>query len=98
MQGGAKVGMESMFSSMRVTTVLTGLIFSDVVVHGNNIQGGSFGQAGQILNDQGKVQGEGVAMVNVDFGGGMSASLQGDLYGGKGIFGAGGQASVRMTW
>jgi hypothetical protein len=97
-QGGAKIGAESLFNSMRVTTVLTGLIFSDVIVHGNNIQGGSFGQDATILSDEGKVQGEGIAMVNVDFGGGMSASVQGDVYGSKGIFGAGGKATIRMTW
>jgi hypothetical protein len=97
-QGGAKVGMDSLFSNVRMTTVLTGLLFSDVVVHGNNIQGGSFGQDAAILNDQGRVQGEGIAMVNLDFGGGMSASVEGDIYGARGIFGAGGKATLRMQW
>jgi hypothetical protein len=31
-------------------------------------------------------------------GGGMSASVQGDIDGSKGIFGAGGKATVRMEW
>jgi len=36
--------MDFFFNNVHVTTVLTGLLFNDVVVHGNNIQGGSFGQ------------------------------------------------------
>jgi hypothetical protein len=40
---GAKVRGDSAVSGVRLATVLTGLIFSDVIVHGNNIQGGSFG-------------------------------------------------------
>ena len=97
-QGGAKVGWGSAISGVRVTTVLTGLIFSDVIVHGNNIQGGSFGPEAAILSDQGKVQGEGIAMVNLDFGRGLSASVEGDIYGTNGVFGAGGKATVRMQW
>ena len=97
-EGGARVGMDSLFNNVRVTTVLTGLLFNDVVVHGNNIQGGSFGQDAAILSDQGRIQGEGIAMVNADFGGGVSASLEGDIYGARGIFGAGGKATLRMQW
>jgi hypothetical protein len=81
-----------------MTTLLTGLIFDDVVVHGNNIQAGSFGPSGNILSDQGKVQGEAIASVNFDFGRGLSASIQGDVYGGQGVFGAGGKATIRMQW
>jgi Autotransporter beta-domain len=98
LQGGAKLGMDSLFNNVRVTTTLTGLLFNDVIVHGNNIQGGSFGQDAGILNDQGRMQGEGIAMVNLDFGRGLSASVEGDIYGGQGIFGAGGKATVRMQW
>ena len=98
LQGGAKVGRDSVFNNVLVTTVITGLLFNDVVVHGNNIQGGSFGQDAAILSDQGRIQGEGVAMVNLGFGGGVSASVEGDIYGARGIFGAGGKATVRMQW
>ena len=97
-QGGAKVGMDSSLNNIHVTTVLTGLLFNDVVVHGSNIQGGSFGQDAAILNDQGRIQGEGIAMVNLDFGGGVSASAEGDIYGARGIFGVGGKATLRMQW
>jgi Autotransporter beta-domain len=97
-QGGAKLGLDSTFGDPRLTTVLTGLVFDDVVVHGNNIQAGSFGPSGNILSDQGKVQGEAIASINFDLGRGLSASVQGDVYGGQGVFGAGGKATIRMQW
>jgi hypothetical protein len=98
-QGGAKVGIDWLFNNVHVTPVLTGLVFSDVIVHGNNIEGGTtFGQEGAILSDQGRVQGEGIAMINLDFGHGLSGSVEGDVYGARGIFGAGGKATVRMVW
>ncbi len=98
LQGGAKLGLDSTLADTRLTTVLTGLIFDDVAVHGNNIQAGSFGPSGNILSDQGKVQGEAIASINFDLGRGLSASVQGDVYGGQGVFGAGGKATIRMQW
>ena len=68
LQGGAKLGLDSTLADTRLTTVLTGLIFDDVAVHGNNIQAGSFGPSGNILSDQGKVQGEAIASINFDLG------------------------------
>jgi hypothetical protein len=44
------------------------------------------------------VQGQAIASINMDFGHGLSASVQGDVYGARGIFGAGGQATLRMQW
>ena len=97
-QGGARIGMDSVFGTTHVSTVLTGQLFNDVIVHGNNLQGGTFGQSGDILSDQGKLQGEAIASINMDFGHGLSASVQGDVYGARSIFGAGGQATLRMQW
>ncbi len=98
LQGGASLGTTSYFGETRVSPSLTGLLFDDVVVSGNNIQGGTFGTNGNILNDQGRLQAEGIAAISVDFGHGLSGVLQGDVYGGQGIFGAGGKASLRMMW
>lgn len=98
LQGGASLGTDSFIGETRVSPSLTGLLFDDVVVTGNNVQGGNFGTNGNILSDQGRLQAEGIAAVSVDFGHGLSAVLQGDLYGGQGIFGAGGKASLRMQW
>ena len=97
-QGGARVGMDSVVGANHVTTVLTGLVFDNVIVHGYNIQGQGFGTSGAILSDQGKVQAEAIASINVDFGGGLSGSVQGYAYGGRDIFGAGGQATLRKQW
>lgn len=97
-QGGARVGIDSVVGAAHVTTVVTGLLFDDTIVHGNNIQGGTFGQSGDILSDQGKVQAEAIASINFDFGHGVSASVQGDIYGSRDIFGAGGQVTLRMQW
>jgi hypothetical protein len=97
-QGGVKVGMDSFVGGKHLTTVLTGLLFDDVTVHGNNIQGGSFGQNGNILSDQGKVQGEAIALLSLDLGHGVSASIEGDVYGARDIIGAGGKATLRMQW
>ena len=98
LQGGASVGTNAFFGESRVSPSLTGLLFDDVVNTGNNIQGGQFGANGNILNDRGRLQGEGIAAVSVDFGHGLSALVEGDVYGGQGIFGAGGKASLRMQW
>jgi Autotransporter beta-domain len=97
-QGGAKLGFDSSVNSNHLTTVLTGLLFDDVVVHGNNIQGGSFGQNGNILSDQGRVQAELIALLSLDLGHGVSASVEGDVYGARDIIGAGGKATIRMQW
>jgi hypothetical protein len=98
LQGGSRIGMDSVFGATHVSATLTGQLFNDVIVHGNNIQGGTFGQSGDILSDQGKLQGQAIASINVDFGHGLSGSVQGDVYGARGIFGAGGQATLRMQW
>jgi hypothetical protein len=45
--------MDSFFNNVHVTTVLTGLLFNDVVVHGNNIQGGSFGRRYEVFGEHG---------------------------------------------
>ena len=81
-----------------MTSALTGLLFDDVIVHGYNLEGRAFGESGNILSDQGKLQGEAVASINVDFGHGLSASVQGYVYGARDIIGAGGQATLRMQW
>jgi hypothetical protein len=98
LQGGARIGIDSVFGGTHVSTTLTGQLFNDVIVHGNNIQGGTFGQSGDILSDQGKLQGQAIASINMDFGHGLSASVQGDVYGARGVFGAGGQATLRKQW
>jgi hypothetical protein len=98
LQAGARTGIDSLLAAYHVTTVLTGLVFDNVIVHGYNIEGQGFGQSGNILIDQGKLQGEVIASINVDLGRGLSASVQGYVYGARDIVGAGGQATLRVQW
>jgi hypothetical protein len=103
LQAGARLGFTGTFFNGfalpdRLTTSVTALIFDDVTVHGNFIQGGVFGTNGNILNDQGKVQGEGIFALNYDLGGGYSTYVQADVRGGDGIFGVGGKGGVRVRW
>ncbi len=98
LQGGSRFGIDGVLGDTKVTTTLTGLVYDDVVVSGNFIQGGVFGTSGNILNDQGKLRGEGVLAVKFDFGGGKSAFLQADVRGGDGLFGAGGKGGFRVEW
>jgi len=97
LQGGLRVGFNGLFNP-RLTTTITGLIFDDVVVHGNFIQGGVFGASGNILNSEGKVQGEGIFALNYDLGNNTSTYVQADVRGGDGIFGVGGKGGIRVRW
>ena len=97
-QGGARIGTSFQYGSMVITPVLTGLVYDDVVVQGGIIETGGFQPSSVVLNDQGKVRGEGILAINADFGGGWSSSIQGDVRGGQGLFGAGGKATIRYRW
>jgi len=94
-QGGARLGIESFWNSVHVTTTITGLAYSDVKIVGGPIASGSFN--GTILpSDQGKVRGEGIFLSNFDFGRGFSTFVQGEVRGGSGLFGAGGRIGARL--
>jgi len=97
LQGGLRVGFAGLFDP-RLTTTVTGLIFDDVTVHGNFIQGGVFGTSGNILSSQGKVQGQGIFAFNYDLGHNTSTYVQADVRGGDGIFGVGGKGGIRVRW
>jgi hypothetical protein len=102
-QGGARFGISTevlLFSSRRVlmTSVATGLAYSDVVVQGGFIPVGF--QANNLLvqADEGLMRGQGILVLNFDFGYGMSSFVQGDVYGGAHLFGAGGRGGIRYQW
>jgi hypothetical protein len=101
-QGGLRVGFESMWNATRVTTVLTGLAYSDVSVVGGVISdgstGGAFAGTAILPSDAGKLRGQGIARVNFDYGNGFSTFVQGEVRGGEGLFGAGGRAGVRYQF
>jgi Autotransporter beta-domain len=98
-QGGARFGSSLFWNNVRMTTILTGLAYDDVLVKGGFIAGGPF-LANNILAqaDEGQVRGRGILALNFDFGQGISSFVQGEVRGGKGLFGAGGKAGVRYQW
>jgi len=97
-QGGARLGIESFWNSVHVTTTITGLAYSDVKIVGGPITSGAGGAfAGSVLpSDQGKVRGEGIFLSSFDFGRGFSTFVQGEVRGGSGLFGAGGRIGARL--
>ena len=100
LQGGARFGTSTLISNgVLMTTTLTGLAYNDVVVQGGLIPVNAF-QGNNLLvqADQGLMRGQGILALNFDFGNGMSSFVQGDVYGGAHLFGAGGRAGLRYQW
>jgi len=99
-QGGARFGTSILLSNgVLMTPILTGLAYNDVVVQGGVLQVSAF-QGNNLLaqSDQGFMRGEGIFALNFDFGYGMSSFVQGDVYGGAHLFGAGGRGGIRYQW
>ncbi len=110
-QGGARLGWEFEYAGMRITPILTGLAYSDVTVTGGFVDfapNGAFGattsQIGvagsSVINirQQGLLRGQGILTVVADLGSGWTAFVQGDVRGGKDLFGAGGKGGIRYQW
>src|SRR4051812_937858 len=95
LQGGARFGLESIWSGIRVTTVATGLLYDDVLVRGGQL---ATAPNPLILSTQGKLRAEGILTLNVLHGKGVSSFVQADLRGGEGLFGATGKVGARMVW
>ena len=99
-QGGARFGTSTVISNrVLMTTTLTGLAYDDVQVSGGFIPVNAF-QGNNLLvqADQGLVRGRGILALNFDFGDGMTSFVQGSVYGGEHLFGAGGKAGMRYQW
>jgi hypothetical protein len=94
-QGGARVGVESSWNAMRMTTVVTGLLYDDVSVTGGMLQSAS---NPLILSDQGKLRAEAILAFHFDHGNGVTSFVQADVLGGEGLFGAGGKMGLRVAW
>lgn len=102
LQAGVRWGAEAMWNTVRVTTTITGLAYSDVDVAGGPISGGaaggSFVGTTILASDEGKVRGQGILLNTFDFGNGYSAFAQGEVRGGSGLFGIGGRGGVRVQF
>jgi hypothetical protein len=97
-QGGARYGIEYYWGPAKLTTTVTGLAYEDVSIAGGFIQNVAFGTNGLIINDQGLLRGQGILAVNLAYVNGVSLFAQGDVRGGKDLFGGGGKGGVRVMW
>jgi hypothetical protein len=97
-QAGARYGMESLWGTMKLTTTVTGLAYDDVIETGGFIQNVAFGTNALIINDEGLLRGQGILALNLAYASGISVFAQGDVRGGKDLFGVGGKGGIRFQW
>ena len=95
LQGGTRVGVESSWNGLRMTTVLTGIVYDNVAVSGGVLVKGA---DPLILSDHGKLNVEGTLALNFHHGNGVSSFLLVEVQGGEGLFGAGAQMGLRVAW
>jgi hypothetical protein len=98
LQAGARYGVDFLWNNARVTTTVTGLVYDNVSVSGGFIQNVAFGNNALIVNDEGKLRGQGILAFNLEYRNGMSLFAQGDIRGGEHLFGGGGKGGVRWQW
>ena len=100
LQGGSRFGFESNWNAVKVTTVLTGLVYNDVIVEGGVLQNGVYGtpNAPFLFPDQGLFRGLGAIAVNFDFGRGLTSFVKAEVRGGQDLIAGGGMAGVRYQW
>lgn len=94
-QGGTRFGFDGAWNGMRMSTVVTGLLYDDVLVKGGVV---ASAPNPLILSDEGKLRGEGILTLNFYHGNGINSFVQADLLGGDGLFGVGGKLGVRVAW
>lgn len=95
LQGGGRYGIDSAWNGMRVTTVLTGLLYDNAIVTGGVLANSP---NPLILAGEGKLRGEGILAFNLFQGHGVSYLAEAEVEGGNGLFGVGGKAGVRVAW
>jgi hypothetical protein len=99
LQGGMRVGLESIWGYTPVTTTFTGLLYDNVIVQGGVVQNGLVvGANPLIFNDMGLLRGQGTLAFNFLHGNGLSSFLLGEVRGGKDLFGAAAKAGARIVW
>jgi hypothetical protein len=95
LQGGARFGFEGALNGTRMTTVVTGLLYDDVVVNGGVLVSSP---NPLILSDEGKLRAEGIVALNFYHGNGVNSFVQAALQGGEGLIGVGGKVGARFAW
>jgi hypothetical protein len=98
LQGGARWGVESVWNTVGVTTVLTGLLYDNVKITGGALQNDTFGNSPLVISDEGKLRVQGIAALHFNYGNGLTSFVQADIRAGEDLFGAGGKVGVRKVW
>jgi hypothetical protein len=97
-QGGARLGFDFFWSGVHVIPTITGLAYDDVKIVGGPILNGSFIGGPLLPSNEGKIRGEGIFAMNFDYGNGFLSYIQGVVYGGEDLIGAGGKIGIRYQW
>lgn len=96
LQGGVRFGWEQYWSTSRVVTTLTGLLYSDVSVDGLVLNTGGFVGNAVLPSDEGKVRVQGILAFNFDHGTNITSFVAVDVRGGEDLIGAGGRVGFRV--
>jgi hypothetical protein len=94
-QGGARFGttFDIVAGKTSLTLTATALLYSDV-----DIQGFADSVGVGNVDDQGKLRSRGTLEATWNFAPGLSAYVQGDVYGGDDLIGYGGRLGGRVVW
>jgi hypothetical protein len=98
LQGGARFGADLDYYNMRVTPVLTTLLYSDVDIQGGAIQNGVFLGPSILPTEEGKLRFQGIGTLNFDNRVGMKSFVQAEVRAGRDYFGVGGKGGIRFEW
>ena len=94
LQGGARVGTDLMYGTVKVTPTLQGLAFGDVNVETPRLAGTTFVGA----TDEGFLWGKGIGKVNVQWTDKFSTSVEGEVRGRADVIGYAARAMARLTF
>jgi hypothetical protein len=100
LQGGVRFGQSFTVGAVTIEPTLLGLLYSDVVIEGGNIN--NFGVP-LAPSDEGKLFEQASLKLNFDFNNGLSTSIEGEvrhgsLDHGAEVVGAAGRVNVRYRW
>jgi hypothetical protein len=99
-QGGVRFGQSFTYGAVTIEPTLLGLLYSDVVIEGGNINNLGVPLA---PTDEGKLFELAALKLNFDFGSGLSTSIEGEvrhgsLDSGAEVVGAAGRVGLRYKW
>lgn len=97
-QGGVRLGTTRFLEGGAIwTTVLSGILYSDVMINGFNVTNATF-PATFAAVDEGKLRVLGSLQTALDAGDGMTYFGEVNVRGGEDVFGVGGLAGIRYNW